>query len=284
MVLHPRASSPSLRSRRPHLVVRWHDDVPPRADVPKWTARDHRASRSTATNLVEPGGQWLCPTSCLTGLQLRHLVVEAPAVPDQGAWDQIDAGGSLRGAVAADARAGEPDGQSGGCRWPRRRRAGVAVSRGWGRRELCRSGSGVDRGKAGRLVPARSGNRLDAGRDSAAARRRARSSACRNSPVGRRPGWCRRSPHRWASVRSNTRRVMRFSRALQQIHAASGTLSDVAADAGYYDQPHMNSEFKELSGFTPRRIPELAPLSQQRQRRRNLVRPFFQDARLRPIR
>ena len=47
-------------------------------------------------------------------------------------------------------------------------------------------------------------------------------------------------------------RVMRFSRALQQIHAASGSLSDVAAAAGYYDQPHMNSEFKELSGFTPR--------------------------------
>ncbi len=118
---------------------------------------------------------------------------------------------------------------------------------------------------------------------------RCQSGACRNES-----GWSKTrlvstfsaqvgvSPKQYA-------RVMRFSRALQQIHAASGTLSDVAADAGYYDQPHMNSEFKELSGFTPARIPELAPLSQQRQRRRSLVagplvRPFFQDVRHRLVR
>ena len=46
-------------------------------------------------------------------------------------------------------------------------------------------------------------------------------------------------------------RVMRFSRALEMIHAEHTSLVDVAAEAGYYDQPHLNAEFKELSGFTP---------------------------------
>ena len=29
-------------------------------------------------------------------------------------------------------------------------------------------------------------------------------------------------------------------------------LIDVAQAAGYYDQPHMNAEFRELSGLAPR--------------------------------
>ena len=36
-------------------------------------------------SVVEDRGTWVCPTTCVTGLQLGHLVVEAPAVPDQGA-------------------------------------------------------------------------------------------------------------------------------------------------------------------------------------------------------
>lgn len=46
-------------------------------------------------------------------------------------------------------------------------------------------------------------------------------------------------------------RIVRFSRAAELL-AAGGTLSDVALSAGYYDQPHMNAEFRELSGLTPR--------------------------------
>ncbi len=46
-------------------------------------------------------------------------------------------------------------------------------------------------------------------------------------------------------------RVMRFSRALKLIHAETASIADVAAAAGYYDQPHLNADFKELSGFTP---------------------------------
>lgn len=46
-------------------------------------------------------------------------------------------------------------------------------------------------------------------------------------------------------------RIVRFSRAAEMLEAG-GTLTDVALSAGYYDQPHMNAEFRELSGLTPR--------------------------------
>jgi AraC-like DNA-binding protein len=46
-------------------------------------------------------------------------------------------------------------------------------------------------------------------------------------------------------------RVVRFSHVLRRIHINETSLAAVAIDAGYYDQPHMNAEFKELSGFTP---------------------------------
>jgi AraC-like DNA-binding protein len=47
-------------------------------------------------------------------------------------------------------------------------------------------------------------------------------------------------------------RIVRFSRVLTRLHhEACGPLSVLALEAGYYDQPHMNAEFKELSGLTP---------------------------------
>jgi AraC-like DNA-binding protein len=46
-------------------------------------------------------------------------------------------------------------------------------------------------------------------------------------------------------------RVIRFRRVLQLLHAGASSLSDVALEVGLYDQPHLNAEFKELSGFTP---------------------------------
>ena len=47
-------------------------------------------------------------------------------------------------------------------------------------------------------------------------------------------------------------RILRFRRLLGMLHAGAGPLSDLALTAGYYDQPHMNAEFRELSGLTPR--------------------------------
>ncbi|HET9208836.1 MAG TPA: AraC family transcriptional regulator [Thermoanaerobaculia bacterium] len=47
-------------------------------------------------------------------------------------------------------------------------------------------------------------------------------------------------------------RILRFRRLLGMLHEGAGPLSDLALAAGYYDQPHMNAEFRELSGLTPR--------------------------------
>ena len=46
-------------------------------------------------------------------------------------------------------------------------------------------------------------------------------------------------------------RIVRFRALLERIHDGRVELAEAAHQAGYYDQPHMNAEFKELSGFTP---------------------------------
>jgi AraC-like DNA-binding protein len=47
-------------------------------------------------------------------------------------------------------------------------------------------------------------------------------------------------------------RIIRLRRALTLLHEGSCHPADVAAAAGYYDQPHMNLDFRELAGLTPR--------------------------------
>lgn len=49
-------------------------------------------------------------------------------------------------------------------------------------------------------------------------------------------------------------RIVRFRRVLDKLIQGAGPLSELALEAGYYDQPHMNAEFRELSGFTPREL------------------------------
>jgi AraC-like DNA-binding protein len=46
-------------------------------------------------------------------------------------------------------------------------------------------------------------------------------------------------------------RIMRFRRALRLLHEGGASLSRIALDAGYYGQPHMNLEFRELGGLAP---------------------------------
>lgn len=52
------------------------------------------------------------------------------------------------------------------------------------------------------------------------------------------------SPKRFASLR-------RFERAVQ-IATASRSLTRAAMEAGYYDQPHFNRDFRRFAGMTPR--------------------------------
>lgn len=46
-------------------------------------------------------------------------------------------------------------------------------------------------------------------------------------------------------------RVMRFDRAARALRAATGGLGEIAYDCGYYDQAHMNRDFRELGGTSP---------------------------------
>lgn len=46
-------------------------------------------------------------------------------------------------------------------------------------------------------------------------------------------------------------RLVRFRRATEMLQRGNDSLVDVALEAGFYDQPHMNSEFRALGGLTP---------------------------------
>ena len=47
-------------------------------------------------------------------------------------------------------------------------------------------------------------------------------------------------------------RIARFSRVLAILQESAPPLVEVALRAGYYDQPHMNADFREFAGLTPR--------------------------------
>jgi AraC-like DNA-binding protein len=201
-------------------------------------------------SVVESAGRWLCPTSCLTGLQLRHLVVEAPATRTRVLGIRL----TPAGAYAVLSR-------------PMHALASLTVDMedvvGRNAHELvsaCHEAADGERSVAAAAAWIESRLERSCRLDPAIAWMLDEIRRCRGAVSIKRlqekSGWSKTrlvstfstqvgvSPKQYA-------RVIRFSRALQQIHAASHTLSEVAADAGYYDQPHMNSEFKELSGFTP---------------------------------
>lgn len=46
-------------------------------------------------------------------------------------------------------------------------------------------------------------------------------------------------------------RIHRFSCTLSRLGRWPGSLSELALECGYYDQPHMNAEFRALSGLAP---------------------------------
>lgn len=201
-------------------------------------------------SVVEDRSTWVCPTTCITGLQLGHLVVEAPAgrtkvlgvrLTPAGAYalfarpmhelasltvDLTDLAGTAANALAAECH-GAATGQ--GC---------VNAALRWIDARLARA------------------TRLDPAVAWMLGEIRQQKGAVSIGRLRERTGWSKTrlsstfveqvgvSPKQYA-------RVMRFRRALEMIHAEHTSLVDVAAEAGYYDQPHLNAEFKELSGFTP---------------------------------
>jgi AraC-like DNA-binding protein len=46
-------------------------------------------------------------------------------------------------------------------------------------------------------------------------------------------------------------RILRFRHALELLRASDASVGTIAARAGYYDQPHMNAEFRTHAGIAP---------------------------------
>lgn len=60
------------------------------------------------------------------------------------------------------------------------------------------------------------------------------------------------SPRDWLRLR-------RFNRLLARLHGSDAPLADVAAAAGYADQPHMSRDFADVAGMSPGAYRAMAP-------------------------
>jgi AraC-like DNA-binding protein len=90
-------------------------------------------------------------------------------------------------------------------------------------------------------------------------RLRATAGAVRIDDLARELGWSRRHfAQRFKAelgvTPKTTARLMRFNRATRRLRAGE-PLAGVALDCGYYDQPHMNREFREFAGRAPTQLP-----------------------------
>ncbi len=52
--------------------------------------------------------------------------------------------------------------------------------------------------------------------------------------------------------------ILRFHRAIRLLKFTNMSIANVAFEAGFSDQSHMNREFRKLGGFTPANLPDLA--------------------------
>jgi len=203
--------------------------------------------------LVEDGGaarNWLCPSSCVTGLQLGHLVVEAPATRVAVLGVKL----TPAGAYAIFARpmheitrlTVDVSDLIGAASRELSEECGTATSD-----EAClRAAVAWIDARLGRGV------RLDPAVEWMSAEIRRRHGAVSIASLRERTGW---SKSRLASIflqqvgvaPKQLARLARFNRVLRRLHTAPAPLSELSMACGYYDQPHMTAEFRELSGLTP---------------------------------
>ena len=190
------------------------------------------------------------PDASVNGVLLGPHIVEAPPEPVRVLGIIIRASGArplLGGCVPhltgttldlADVLGGEADDLVDRCRHATGEEA-LRVAAGFIERRLARS---VDDGQAVRWVA----GRIAATAGRASIGRLAERTGLSSSTLSRRfRAHTGVTPKRLA-------RIHRFRHVLERLHAEpSRSLSDLAYDAGYYDQPHMNGEFRELAGLTP---------------------------------
>ena len=56
-------------------------------------------------------------------------------------------------------------------------------------------------------------------------------------------------------------RVLRFRHAVRLLHRDELSLAEVASRCGYFDQAHLNRDFREFAGVTPRQLAPTAPVA-----------------------
>ncbi|HUF35695.1 MAG TPA: AraC family transcriptional regulator [Gemmatimonadales bacterium] len=204
---------------------------------------------------VTPTGVLPTPAACVTGIHSRASRVQAPRracrvlgvrLHPAGAWtllghplgelaDLTADLGDLLGRGAAELAARCHDADSGTVR--------VRLVVGWLRDRLQHSAAACAADPAAQWVA----RRIAAGGDQPI--RQLRDQAGLSD--GRLASLFRQqvgvTPKRYA-------RIHRLDRALTLLARADTSLARVAGRAGYYDQPHMNAEFRDLAGLTPRQF------------------------------
>jgi AraC-like DNA-binding protein len=199
-------------------------------------------------------GTVLTPATCVTGIQTRSFIVESPrsrcrvvgvrlhpagawAVLAHPLWELADRTADLDdvlGAAASEVAERCHGAVSGS------ERVGVVVA--WLERRLVHPSAGVIPDPAlhwvaDRIVRSRGRASIAPLREQAGLND-TRLTALFREQIGT-------TPKRYA-------RIHRFSIALKMLRRSSIDLARIALDAGYYDQPHMNAEFRAMAGVTPR--------------------------------
>ncbi len=191
------------------------------------------------------------PPFCVTGVRTTAEVIEAPPnrcrvlgvrLTPRGAFAVLRAPlaeltaltldlGSVVGPAAAELETRLREARDGA--------TAVAVAAGWAARRLAR-GPVADPTvqSALRAIAADGGSQSIAALRAWEGRSRARFAAAFRDQVGV-------SPKRFA-------RIVRFDRALRAVAQTRAPLGEIALSAGYYDQAHFTTEFREHAGLTPR--------------------------------
>jgi len=199
----------------------------------------------------ERGAAEVCPETCLTGLQTGPLVVEAPPRPCTVLGVRLTPVGAYR-------LLGCPLSEMSGLSVDLQDVVGNAANE---LAERCQAATSAEKALriAGAWVAERTARSPGADPSVAwiAAQIERRSGAVSIAALRERVGQSKTrllttfreqigvTPKLYA-------RLHRFRHVLTLLNRGTGPLAEIALAAGYYDQPHMNAEFRELSGFSPR--------------------------------
>jgi len=201
--------------------------------------------------LVDERGGEVCPVTCLTGLQTAPIVVEAPPRPcavlgvrltPVGAYMLLGCPLSEVSGLSVDLQdiAGDAAQElAERCQAAASAEGALRSAAAWVEERAARS-PGVDPSVAwiAGQIERRSG---------------AVSIAALRERVGQSKTWLVNTFREQIGVTPKLyARLHRFRRVVTLLNQGTEPLAEIALSAGYYDQPHMNAEFRELSGFSPR--------------------------------